>query len=299
MYTILITIVLIILTLIINRKSLKYIYINSKKKKIEKFFDLYDLRKEIKDFEKSETKVIFYCEKLVSNYYSKLLIFNSEYVLDIEKPIEIQIDRKNPIKSDFTEKIILKSINGETKEFIINICYYINNYYQIILDKIEDSIYSEIVFYSKRQKFPKTFKGKNITFKDYNKNNIPLLKRYNIININRNELYQIFDNYVSNKLTNENKFLLEQYNSLFINFIDEIEQNNYMGKIYTQEEDEIIEDFSQKEIEFLESTLKFLKGININDIPANIIWSLFFVNIKIENTVIQGVIDKISKKIIS
>ena len=299
MYTILITIVLIILTLIINRKSLKYIYINSKKKKIEKFFDLYDLRKEIKDFEKSETKVIFYCEKLVSNYYSKLLIFNSEYVLDIEKPIEIQIDRKNPIKSDFTEKITLKSINGETKEFIINICYYINNYYQIILDKIEDSIYSEIVFYSKRQKFPKTFKGKNITFKDYNKNNIPLLKRYNIININRNELYQIFDNYVSNKLTNENKFLLEQYNSLFINFIDEIEQNNYMGKIYTQEEDEIIEDFSQKEIEFLESTLKFFKGININDIPANIIWSLFFVNIKIENTVIQGVIDKISKKIIS
>lgn len=296
MYTLLITIALIVVTIIIYRKSLININIKRKKNKLENYLDLHDLRTQIKDYEKRETKVIFYCEKLVSNYYSKLLIFNLEHDLDTEKPIEILINKKNPIKSDFTEKIILRSINGEEKEFIINICYYMNNYYQLLLDKIEDPISSEIIFYSRKQKFPDTFKGENITFKDYDNNNIPFLKRYNIININRKELYQIYDNYVFNKLKDENKFLLEKFNSLFINFIDKIDQNNYEGKIFEQEEDEIIEDFNEKEIELLENTLKFLNGTNISDIPANLIWSLFLSSIKIDNTIVKGITKKISSK---
>ena len=298
MCTILITIALIIATIIIvNRKSLKYIYINRKKEKLEKFFCLHNLREKIKVYEKRETKAIFYCEKLVSIYYSKLLIFNSEYDLDIKKPIEIPIDKKNPIKSDFTEKIILKSINGETKEFIINICYYMNNYYQVLLDNIEDPITSEIVFYSKKQAFPETFKGTNIIFKEYDNNNIPLLKRYNIININRNELYEIYNKYAFNKLKDENKFLLEKFNSLFINFIDKIDQNKYEGKIYEQEEDEIIEDFNEKENELLERTFQFLNDNNIRIIPAYLILSLFLAYIKKEDiTIAQGIINKISNK---
>ena len=165
------------------KKSLKKNYINSKKKRLEDYLNLYDLLKAIKDYHKKKTKLFFYCQQLVSNYYTKLNIFGNDYELHSNKIIDITIEKQNPLKSDFTEKIFLKSKNGDTKEIIINICYHINNYYDIILDNIEDSLSLEIVFYSKDNKFPKSFEGNSFTFKDYDTDHIPILKRYNTINI--------------------------------------------------------------------------------------------------------------------
>ena len=58
-----------------------------------------------------------------------MIIFDKEYNLNEKTPLIITISKTNPLKSDFTENIILKSDNGDTKNFIINICYHIDNYY--------------------------------------------------------------------------------------------------------------------------------------------------------------------------
>ena len=118
-----------------------------------------------------------------------MIIFDKEYNLNEKTPLIITISKTNPLKSNFTENIILKSDNDDTKNFIINICYHIDNYYQILLDKIEDPLSLEIVFYSKENKFPKSLKGKSVTINDYDNSNFPNLKRFNKVNISRNEFY--------------------------------------------------------------------------------------------------------------
>ena len=256
--------VIIISFIAYNFKFLKKKYIQIKQKRLEDYFNLYNLLKEIKNYQKKETKIFFYCQTIVSNYYSKLNIFNQEYELNSNDPIEIQIKKTNKLKSDFTEKIILKSNSGDMKYFIINICYHMNNYYQIILDKIEDSLSLEIVFYSKNNQFPKCIKGNDFSFKNYDNKNIPFLKRYNIINISREEFYLIYNTYAFNKLEESSKLLLKDYNSLFINFIHKINEDNFEGKIYNQIEDKVFEDFNDDEIKLLNLTKKFISD-NINN----------------------------------
>ena len=216
------------------------------------------------------------------------------------KIIDITIEKQNPLKSDFTEKIFLKSKNGVTKEFIINICYHMNNYYDIILDNIEDSLSLEIVFYSKDNKFPKSFEGNSFTFKDYVTDHIPYLKRYNTINISRKEFYQIYNTYASNPLKEENKLLLETYNSLFVNFIDKKYNNKFEGKIFTQLEDILFEDFNEEEFKLLKTTKQFIfenikKQKYIDDSNNKLIFMSFSALIKnIDNKIIKGLIKKIS-----
>lgn len=281
-------------------KSLKKKHINLKKKRLEDYLDLYDLLKTIKDYHKKKTKLFFYCQQIVSNYYTKLNIFGHDYKLHSNKKIDITIDKQNPLKSDFTEKIFLKSKNGDTKEIIINICYHINNYYDIILDNIEDCLSLEIVFYSKDNKFPKCFKGNSFTFRDYDTDHIPYLKRYNVINISREEFYQIYNKYASNPIKEENKLLLATYNSLFINFIDKNNNNKYEGKIFSQLEDIIFEDFNDTEIKLLKRTKQFIidnikNKHYIDDSTNKLIFRSFSALLEnIDNKIIKELINKIS-----
>ena len=281
-------------------KSLKNKYIKIKKKRLEDYLNLYDLMKQIKDYRKKETKIFFYCQKLVSNYYTTLNIFNQDYELDPNKSIYISIDRQNPIKSDFTEKILLKSKNNDTKEFIINICYHMNNYYDIILDNIKDSLSLEIVFYSKENKFPNSFKGNSFTFKEYDKEHIPYLKRYNVINISREEFYKIYKTYASNQMKEENELLLQNSKSLLVNFIDKNNENKFEGKIYQQLEDKMIEDFNFKELQLLTETKKFiLENIQnkeyIDDSIFNILYTSYAA--KIQNMIDKKLVKDLIKKI--
>jgi len=266
---------------------------------LEEYLDLNNLQKEITNFHKKETKIIFFCEKLILNYYSKLIIFNEEYNLNEKTPLIITMSKTNPLKSDFTENIILKSDNGDTKNFIINICYHIDNYYQLLLDKIEDPLSLEIVFYSKENKFPESLKGNLVTIKDYNNSNLPNLKRFNILNISRNEFYDIYDKYSFNKLTEKNKSLINDSNALFVNFIDKKFDYKYEGKIFQKLEDEKpYDDFNEEELILLEMTKEFIsKSLKNEKFSANssLILLAYLSKIKdIKDETINNVVDKIS-----
>ena len=81
-------------------------------------------------------------------------------------------------------KNILKSETKKLK-FIINISYYINNHYQIILDKEEVLSLWIVLFYQNmfQQEINKI--SKNVHLKNYGDNTIPYLKKYNLINISK------------------------------------------------------------------------------------------------------------------
>ena len=165
---------ILILILFYGKVILRFI----RKKKLQYFFNPKDLKHDIEAFHKRKTVLYFYCEKLISNYYSKLTIFNKDYNLYNEAIIKIEVNKLELLDSDFTENIILQSPQGDKMDFIINISYNMNNYYQLILDKMINPLSLEIVFYSKQNQFPKLINANRLILKDYENNNIHSLKRY-------------------------------------------------------------------------------------------------------------------------
>ena len=86
-------------------------------------------------------------------------------------------------------------------------------------------------------------------FKDYGNNALHNLKRFNIINISREDFYIMYNKYTSSKLNDNNLFSLEAYNSLFVNFV--IKNNKCEGKIFEQKEDIKHREFNEQEINLL------------------------------------------------
>ena len=111
-----------------NNNELDFISIN--KTKIENFFDLEELKNDIDYYNKKETILYFHCEKLISKYYTKLLLLDKVYELNENQTIKIKINKNDVLNSDFNENIILKSEKEEIN-FIINICYNMNNHFII------------------------------------------------------------------------------------------------------------------------------------------------------------------------
>ena len=134
-----------------------------------------------------------------------------------------------------------------------------NNHYQIILDKIEDSLSLDVVLYSKENKFPKNANGNIFILKDYKDNIIPFLKKFNIINIPREDFYKIYNFFSSKELDEKNKKELINKNSLFVNFIIKNE-NDIEGRIFEQKEEIKYKDFTKDEIDLLEK----IKSITSN-----------------------------------
>ena len=285
------------LFLIIKKLSLK-----KRKKRLENYFNLYDLKKEINDYQKKKTNIIFCCEKIREIKYTKLIIFGTEYALKENKQLKINIDRTNPLKSDFSENVILKSENGEEILFIINICYHMDNYYQIIMDKMRDPLALEIVFYSKRNNFPQTLNGSSVKIKNYAETYLPHLKRYNIINISKIDFCEIFRNYSSNDMGERINVAFDNINSFFVNFIDNQSNqlnNKYIGKIFEQIKDQNnIENFNDNELNLLRKTDSFLSDImknkkNMDD--SSIIYNEYYNTILGQDeSLIKGIIEKIT-----
>ena len=231
----LITIILILITLII---LIRHIFKRYKRKKIENFFGLNELKRSIKDINKKETLLFFHCDKLIHKYYSKLIIFDKEYNLDENIIIKIKVQKDDLFNSDFNTNIILKS-NKEEIKFVINISYFMNNHYQIILDKMENPLSLTFVLYSKENKFPTKINEINknkLILKDYGDNYIPYLKKYNIINLSRQSFYNMYNNICTNKIEEKSNLILATKNSFFVNFIIKNE-NNIEGRKFEQKED--------------------------------------------------------------
>ena len=253
-------IILILITLFIY---LIYYYKKSafsKKKKLEDYLGLADLKQDIERLNKKETILFFHCQKLLKKYFSTLVVFNEEYTINSNDIIHIKTEKINVLSSDFTEKIILKTDSGESIDFIINVSYNMNNYYQLILDKIENPLSVQIVIYSEEDKFPKIKAYNNFAFKDFKEGStLPYLKRYNLINMPKDTFYKIYADLTGKSLEEKNLFLLENINSLFVNFI--VDSKKTEGKIFKLEENEeeiFNKDFSEEEINLLKKigTLK-------------------------------------------
>ena len=247
-------IILILITLFIY---LIYYYKKSsisKKKKLEDYLGLADLKQDIEGLNKKETILYFYCQKVVKKYFSTLVIFNEEYTINSNNTICIKTKKINVLSSDFTEKIILKTDSGESIDFIINVSYNMDNYYQLILDKIENPLSVQIVIYSKEDKFPNIKAYNNLAFKDFKEGStLPYLKRYNLINMPKDTLYKIYADLTGKSVEEKNLFLLENINSLFVNFI--VDSKKTEGKIFKLEENQednlFNKDFSDEEINLL------------------------------------------------
>ena len=226
----------------------------SKKKKLEDYLGLSELKQDIERLNKKETILFFHCQKLVKKYFSTLVIFNKEYAINSNDIIRIKTEKINVLSSDFTEKIILKSDSGESIDFIINVSYNMNNYYQLILDKMENPLSVQIVIYSKEDKFPKIKVYNNLVFKDFKEESIlPYLKRYNLINMPKDTLHKIYADLTGKNVEKKNIFLLENINSLFVNFI--VDSKKTEGKIFNLEENQdenlFYKDFSEEEINLI------------------------------------------------
>ena len=258
-------VILIILTAILSIYKCKYKKgAITRKKNLEKYFGLKELKKDIEYFNNKETILYFHCEKLVRKYFSSLIVFNKEYIINENDIIRIKVEKIDVLSSDFTEKIILGSEKGVSIDFIINISYNMNNHYQLILDKIENSLSVEVVLYSKENKFPKIVKRNNLIFKDFGEESIiPNLKRYNLINIPKDDFYKIYNTLSQTKLDENNEYLLKDKNSLFVNFI--IKSKEIEGRIFDikekQEEDLSYKDFSKQELDLLKEVGKLKEKI--------------------------------------
>ena len=256
----LITIFLMLITLII---LVVHIYKKYSKKSIAKVdshnsfnkrnkIDFDGLKRIITDFNKKETLLFFHCDKLIHKYYSKLIIFNKEYNLDENDIIKIKVEKGELFNSDFNASIILKSDKEEIK-FVINISYFMNNHYQIILDKIKDSLSLAFVIYSKENKFPGKINEINknkLCLKDYGDNSIPYLKKYNIINLSRQSFYNMYNYNCTNKIEEKSNLFLDEINSFFVNFVIK-DKNSIKGRIFEQKEDYEYKDFTKDEINLL------------------------------------------------
>ena len=251
---------ILILILFYGKVILRFI----RKKKLQYFFNPKDLKHDIEAFHKRKTVLYFYCEKLISKYYSKLTIFNKDYNLYQDAIIKIEVNKLELMDSVFTENIILQSPQGDAIDFIINISYNMDNYYQLILDKMTNPLSLEIVFYSKQNQFPKLINANQLILKDYGNNTIHNLKRYNLINVSKKQFFSIYNKFSSNKLNEKNKKLLYDKNSLFINFINK-NGLKYEGRIFEQKKDSDDGEFTNEEVELL-SQINLLINIYIKKI---------------------------------
>ena len=290
---------LFVLSKLIYKK--KKLHPSSKKQrileKLGKYFQLENFKQEIEKFNQKKTKLNFYCEKLISEYYTKLTIFDVDYDLSENKVVIIPIDNYDLINTNFKENITLIANNGEKINFIINIYYNMDNYYQIILDKINDPIYIEAILYSKNNWFPEIKIENNLSFKNYENNSIPNLKRYNLINISRKDFYAIYNNHCSNKLNNESLKHLKKKNSLLLNFIVKNDKK-IEGRIFEQNADSIFEDFNEKEINLLkdmEGLVRACSEIKKNlasNLSMHITYS-YGKKIKEKENIVKGIVSKI------
>ncbi len=237
---------------IFNEKIFNFVEGLIAKYKKERFihFFLYELNKKMGNYLYKETQLIFFFEikNRRNELYDKLSIFNTTYPIQPNKPLRIKINRKDLIKSEFTDYVTLSNSNS-SKSFLININLRQENYYQTFLDcskNINTMNATEIVFYSKDNIIPNELKAGDLLIKNYEKEFIPRIKRFYVINIDVNDVKLFYNYYSSNKLD-------EQYSiqkDLFINLIKN-NDNIIIGRLFEQKEEEPINDFDANEIEFL------------------------------------------------
>ena len=254
-------------------KFFNSLYLLLKKKRFLKIF-LKEINELIKENKNKETELIFNFEIIerTNLLYDKLTIFGKTYLIEPNKPLIIKYNYKNLIKSDIIDKIIL-SKDSISKSFLIGVNLRQENYYQTFIDiSKENTNATEIVYYSKNNDAPNNLKAGSVNIKNYEKNFIPRVKRFCVINIDVKNIIFMLNFYTSNSI-NKNEIF---QNDLFINLIND--NKKVIGRIFKQTEEKGTKNFSQPELDFLkefqkeilkEELFPFVKNFNKFTSPSN------------------------------
>ena len=238
--------------------------------KYKKIFSLGgELQKQIEEFKTKKTMIHinFFRFSGIEKSFKKITfpLLQKEFPIDEKKSIDFEyITDKYLYINEFAEKIILSNEEKE-EEHSINIKKHHDNYYDFNINIDKGKTFSlEIVFYFKDTK--DSLENIVVNDKKIVSNEIfQKTKRYNLININQNNLKKLFDDYSDNKineLNEEQQNDLFKWKNLFLNFIYGVKKR--IGKIFYINEEKEIEDFDEKEKNILKQINEIIPDENIN-----------------------------------
>jgi hypothetical protein len=246
-----------------------FLYQYNKSKKIkQKLNEIFEMSKEIKEeinkYESSPTIVKFSFIKIgKSKKKYKNIKFswsNREYSIEPGKEIQLELNDIPDYKFEVSKSITLKNGNHE-KEFLIKINLHQTNHYYIKINyNKKEKYYSlETIFYSRIKKLlPKEIDIEGVKIKDSEKYDFEDRKRFVILNIEKDVVLNFCNNNINNQLDGDN--LIFDYNDLFFNVI--LKENEKVGKIFVNEKNYEIIEFTEKEKvyvnEFYDSIKPFL-----------------------------------------
>ena len=168
-----------------------------------------NLQYEINSFMNKDTVLQFNFVKLKDDCeaYDKIKLFDTIYDININSHIILKVDKELHTNNDFESKEFIELIKGENKIILkMNINIHQTNNYIINIDKINNNISVDIVYYSNDEKLLPEYinlceKKVNICDSLYN------MKRIVLLNLGQNDLenhLKTYDDY--NKMDKKKKF---------------------------------------------------------------------------------------------
>ena len=264
---------------------ISYLYLNRasninkiKKKKFYKLFSLDPrLDKEINNFRSQQTKLIFHFIRFFNNNKSYKSIYfpsqNQLFNIKGKNLIISYIDKQYPFNYNVAEKLALIDEKGNKKNFIIVVNKYVENHYNIIIDRIENKkTYSlEIIVYSKIKKFLKEI-IQSQNFKLYKKENyLKNILRFSIINAGEEDLYDIYSiNMEKEKKSKIDKnFFSALHENLLLNIIYSKDEKIVFRRIFQNKEENINFHLKKEEINLLKDLYEKVIKKYINTDPED------------------------------
>ena len=243
----------------------------------EGFNKIFELEKELKEqivnFKSKKTMIFIVFslrnERINKNIYDtfKFISSNREDSIEIGKKICFEYtNEQEKYRPEIKEKIALVKDNDIIQNFIIIVKRNHDNYYKIFVDieKEEKRNYAlEIVCYEDDSK--NIFDSINVYNKDIKcQEKFPKTKRYNIINIDYEESFKLYNKYAKNIIDIKKSKDIFSEKNLCYTFL--YNNNKKIGEIFEIKEDKKNEEFKDNEKKILEQLHKLIKDhLNISD----------------------------------
>ena len=237
---------------------------------LDGFFRLFSvgdkLREEINNFYIKKTRIYFHfidIYKYDNFKYEKIKFSPTGKEFKISNNQEVGFEYEDilyPYKYNINEEIILIGKNNEIKKFLISINKHLENHYNIIINKITDKAFSlEIIYYSNiKEFFPEQLQIENIDKFIYEKNHLKYMRRFNIVNISLNDIYNIYCNEMEEdeKLKKKDEIFSIENENLLFNFIlfkdKKSKKKTQIRRIFINHKEKLLEEFTEEQFKILE-----------------------------------------------
>ena len=238
------------------------------------------LKSEMKNFFSKKTKIFLHLINIYNNdpkdLYNKIIINSAhqEFIINnIKKDSIISFDYEDklyPYKSNINEEIVLLGKNNKKIIFIISIKKNSENHFNIILNETNELTFSlEIIYCSKNKDlFPEYLKIENEKIYSHEISNYKYLKRFNIVNIPKNYVSDIYSYGIENdeKMEEKNKFNRIVNTNLLFNFILFENKKAQSRRVFVNEKEKTLETFRDNEYDMIN---KFYKEVIYKHLDKN------------------------------